>query len=89
MHEFFAHTRSEWRNWLADNHPISKGVWLHFYKKISGKPQLNSDIAVVEALCFVCIDSNPKSVDAKTPETRKKRIIETATLTNDNIRAYQ
>jgi uncharacterized protein YdeI (YjbR/CyaY-like superfamily) len=65
MEEFLAHNRTEWRNWLAENHLISKGVWLYFYKKNSGKPALSYDEAVEEALCFGWIDSKPGTVDAE------------------------
>jgi uncharacterized protein YdeI (YjbR/CyaY-like superfamily) len=65
MEEFLAHNRTEWRNWLAENHQTSKGVWLYFYKKNSGKPALSYDEAVEEALCFGWIDSKPGIVNAE------------------------
>jgi uncharacterized protein YdeI (YjbR/CyaY-like superfamily) len=63
MEEFLAHNRTEWRNWLAENHLTSKGVWLFSYKKNSGKPHLSYDEAVEEALCFGWIDSKPGLVN--------------------------
>jgi uncharacterized protein YdeI (YjbR/CyaY-like superfamily) len=65
MEEFLAHNRTEWRNWLAENHQTSKGVWLFSYKKNSGKPYLSYDEAVEEALCFGWIDSKPGIVNAE------------------------
>ncbi len=56
-------TRAEWRNWLKQNHGRAEGVWLVSYKKGSGKPRLEYDEAVEEALCFGWIDSKPNKLD--------------------------
>lgn len=56
-------TRDEWRAWLAENHARSTGVWLVGYKKAAGKPRVEYDEAVEEALCFGWIDGIRKSVD--------------------------
>jgi uncharacterized protein YdeI (YjbR/CyaY-like superfamily) len=56
-------TREEWREWLARNHDKSKGIWLIYYKKGSGKPRVPYDDAVEEALCFGWIDSTVKRID--------------------------
>ena len=61
----YCSTREEWRAWLTQNHEKSKGVWLIFYKKGSGKPRVPYDDAVEEALCFGWIDSNVKRIDEK------------------------
>jgi len=53
----------DWRSWLAQNHHKSAGVWLVFYKKEFGKPTLEYEEAVEEALCFGWIDSIIKNVD--------------------------
>lgn len=58
-------TRSEWRQWLAVNHPRTTGVWLVSYKKATGKPRFEYDEAVEEALCFGWIDSKPNKLDAE------------------------
>lgn len=69
--ESFAPTsRAEWRQWLADNHTTSDGLWLIYYKKESGKPSLSHDEAVEEALCFGWIDSVVNKLDAE----RHKRL---------------
>ena len=65
MDEFIAHNRTEWRNWLAENHQTSKGVWLINYKKASNKPYLSYAEGVEEALCFGWIDSIKRTVDAE------------------------
>lgn len=56
-------TRSEWRAWLEANHTRSEGVWLITYKVATGKPRVEYDEAVEEALCFGWIDSKPNKLD--------------------------
>jgi uncharacterized protein YdeI (YjbR/CyaY-like superfamily) len=54
---------AEWRAWLKRNHDVEKEVWLVFYKKHTGKPNISYDDAVGEALCFGWIDSIIKRID--------------------------
>jgi uncharacterized protein YdeI (YjbR/CyaY-like superfamily) len=61
--QFYAQTRAEWRDWLAAHHATSKGVWLVFNKKASGKSHLSYDEQVEEALCFGWVDSKPGKLD--------------------------
>ncbi len=61
--EVFALDRKAWRKWLEANHASSKGVWLIFNKKATGKPYLSYDEQVEEALCFGWVDSKPRTVD--------------------------
>jgi uncharacterized protein YdeI (YjbR/CyaY-like superfamily) len=61
--ELYLKTRKEWRNWLEKNHAFSDGVWLIFYKKATGKPRVEYNDAVEEALCFGWIDSKLKKVN--------------------------
>ena len=57
-------TRSQWRRWLAENHDREPdGIWLVFQKKKSGKPSLEYEESVQEALCFGWIDSIIKKID--------------------------
>ena len=56
--------RAEWRQWLADNHASSPGVWLVYYKQAAGQPSVRYGEAVEEALCFGWIDSLPRKLDA-------------------------
>ncbi len=58
-------TRTEWRQWLAANHPRTTGVWLVSYKKATGKPRFEYNDAVEEALCFGWVDSKPNKLDAE------------------------
>lgn len=88
MNEVCLKTRAEWRNWLAKNHDKSAGVWLVFYKKHTGKPTLDYDDVVEEALCFGWIDSiirrldedryarklTPRKADSQWSESNKQRV---------------
>jgi uncharacterized protein YdeI (YjbR/CyaY-like superfamily) len=56
-------TRAEWRAWLAKHHTRAEGVWLVAYKKATGKPRVEYDEAVEEAVCFGWIDSTEKKLD--------------------------
>ncbi len=56
-------TRAAWRAWLAENHAREQGVWLVTYKKATGKPRVEYEEAVEEALCFGWIDSKPNKLD--------------------------
>jgi uncharacterized protein YdeI (YjbR/CyaY-like superfamily) len=55
--------RAAWRDWLRDNHASSAGVWLVTPKKSAGRPRVDYDAAVEEALCFGWVDSKSRSVD--------------------------
>ena len=56
-------TREEWRGWLEENHARSDGIWLAYYKKDTGKPSVQYEEAVEEAICFGWIDSQVKTID--------------------------
>lgn len=60
---FECRTRAEWRAWLAANHVTASGVWLIYFKKGSGEPQLPYYEQVEEALCFGWVDSKPNKLD--------------------------
>lgn len=61
--QFSPKNRQAWREWLDTNHQNSKGVWLVWHKKHTGKTELTYDDMVEEALCFGWIDSVPRKVD--------------------------
>ncbi|UCG55944.1 MAG: YdeI/OmpD-associated family protein [Phycisphaerales bacterium] len=63
MKQVYVKTRDEWRDWLNQHQYKSAGIWLVFYKKHTGKPSLEYDAAVEEALCFGWIDSIIKKID--------------------------
>jgi uncharacterized protein YdeI (YjbR/CyaY-like superfamily) len=56
-------SRREWRNWLSGHQKNKEGVWLVFHKKSSGKPTIDYDEAVEEALCYGWIDGQIKHLD--------------------------
>jgi uncharacterized protein YdeI (YjbR/CyaY-like superfamily) len=56
-------TRAEWRAWLEKNHTRTEGVWLITFKKATGKPRVEYDESVEEALCFGWVDSKPGKLD--------------------------
>ncbi len=55
--------RREWRRWLEKNHACSKGVWLIYYKKNSGKTNISLDEALLEAVSFGWIDGRLHRLD--------------------------
>ena len=54
--------RQEWRKWLQENFDKKSDIWLVYPKKASGKPRIEYNAAVEEALCFGWIDSTIKSL---------------------------
>ena len=56
-------SRKGWRLWLSSNHARSPGVWLAAYRKETGKPRVEYDEAVEEALAFGWIDSKSVRLD--------------------------
>jgi len=56
-------SRRDWRDWLAKNHQRKPEIWLIYYKKNSGRPRIDYNHAVEEALCYGWIDSTVKSID--------------------------
>jgi uncharacterized protein YdeI (YjbR/CyaY-like superfamily) len=64
MKQIHLSTHHRWRTWLAANHDKEKdGIWLVFHKKHTGRPALDYEDAVEEALCFGWIDSLIKRID--------------------------
>jgi len=60
---FYAKNREEWRAWLEKNHVKKKEIWLIYYKKHTGKPNVSYDESVEEGLCFGWIDGILKRID--------------------------
>lgn len=52
-----------WRQWLDENHRLSDGIWLRFYKKESKVATVARDEAIDEALCYGWIDGQIKKYD--------------------------
>lgn len=56
-------TRGALRQWLAEHHASSGGVWLATFKKATGKPRIEYAEIVEEVLSFGWIDSKPNALD--------------------------
>lgn len=56
-------SRAAWRQWLEENHTRAEGVWLVSYKKATGKPRIEYEALVEEAICFGWIDSKVNKLD--------------------------
>jgi uncharacterized protein YdeI (YjbR/CyaY-like superfamily) len=63
MKTLYLFDRKKWRGWLRKNYKTEKEIWLVYYKKGSGKPRIEYNDAVEEALCFGWIDSTVRSLD--------------------------
>ncbi|MFQ5633390.1 MAG: YdeI family protein, partial [bacterium] len=88
MKQLYFKTSLEWRKWLHDNHDKETAIWLIFYKQNTGKPTMEYEAAVEEALCYGWIDSiikkideakfarkfTPRKDDSKWSESNKKRV---------------
>ena len=61
--EIYLENRADWRDWLAENHASSPGVWLIYSKKHTCVARVSNDHAVEEALCFGWIDRTVKRMD--------------------------
>ena len=56
-------TRAEWRQWLAEHHASSPGIWLVRHKQHTGVESMPHEDLVCEALCYGWIDSLIKRLD--------------------------
>ena len=56
-------TIPQWRRWLARNHTRAEGVWLITFKRETGRPRIDHEQAVEEAICFGWVDSLPRKLD--------------------------
>lgn len=54
----------QWRDWLAEHHATSSGIWLVMWRPASGKPQVTYEQAIEQALCFGWIDGQAQTLDA-------------------------
>jgi uncharacterized protein YdeI (YjbR/CyaY-like superfamily) len=60
--EIYFKTDTEWRDWLHQNHDISVGIYLIFYKVEHENDSMRWEEAVKVALCYGWIDSTVKSL---------------------------
>jgi len=54
----------QWREWLAQHHDTSPGVWLVTWRPASGHPVVTYEESIEEALCFGWIDGQALTLDA-------------------------
>lgn len=52
-----------WRAWLEANHATSPGCWLVAWKPATGRPTVDYEAGIQEALCFGWVDSQARSLD--------------------------
>ncbi len=55
--------RGQWRAWLEANHATARGVWLVSFRRATGRPRVEYEEAVEEALCFGWVDSLARGLD--------------------------
>ncbi len=55
--------RKTWRDWLKKHYKTEPEIWLIYPRKATGKPRIEYNDAVEEALCFGWIDSLVKKLD--------------------------
>jgi len=55
--------RAAWRAWLEANHAAARGVHVISWRPRTGKPRLEYDDAIEEALCFGWVDSSGRVID--------------------------
>jgi uncharacterized protein YdeI (YjbR/CyaY-like superfamily) len=66
LRTFHASSLAEWTKWLEEHYSSKKEVWLIFYKKHTGKPNISYTDAIEQALCFGWIDSIIQKIDDHT-----------------------
>ena len=57
-------TVEQWRDWLAEHHAETTGVWLVQWKRHTGRPAMSYEDAITEALAWGWVDSTAGTVDA-------------------------
>lgn len=79
---FYPESRTEWHNWLKENHDKKDVIWLKMYKKETGKYSIPYNDLVEECLCFGWIDGvvkkfeEPSRVQRITPRRKKSFLSE-------------
>jgi uncharacterized protein YdeI (YjbR/CyaY-like superfamily) len=62
-HTLYIANPKDWRDWLKKHYKTETEIWLVYPKKATGKPRIEYNDAVEEALCFGWIDSINKRLD--------------------------
>lgn len=58
-----AESREAWHAWLAAHHDDSSGVWLVSWRTRTGRPRIEYEDAVLEALAVGWIDGQARTID--------------------------
>jgi len=89
LNTVYVSDRARWRTWLEKHHDREPdGVWLIYYKQHTGKPCVEYNESVEEALCFGWVDSlirkldedryarkfTPRKPDSHWSESNRKRV---------------
>jgi uncharacterized protein YdeI (YjbR/CyaY-like superfamily) len=78
-----ADDRATWRAWLEANHATARGAWLVTWRARAGRPFLDYEAAIEEALCVGWIDSTAGRYDDERGKLyfspRKRRSVWAAT----------
>lgn len=59
----FFGTAAEFRTWLEEHHDTAPELWVGYYKKENGNPNMTWSESVDQAICFGWIDGIRKSID--------------------------
>jgi uncharacterized protein YdeI (YjbR/CyaY-like superfamily) len=59
----FVESRAQWREWLAECHHASPGVWVVTWKTATVRPSVPMSDIAEEAVCFGWVDSRPARLD--------------------------
>jgi uncharacterized protein YdeI (YjbR/CyaY-like superfamily) len=86
---FYPKTRSEWRRWLQKFHDKKSEIWVVYFKKVTGKPTITYEEAVLEALCFGWIDGIEKGINSESFAGRFTPRKANSNWSESNIKRYQ
>lgn len=85
----FFPTPAEFRAWLRANHARATELWVGLYKKGSGRPSIDWNQSVDEALCFGWIDGLRKSIDDEAYRIRFTPRKRTSVWSRKNLKRIQ
>lgn len=88
MEPTFFPSRTEFRDWLEDNHDTTDELWVGYYKKDAEQTGISYGESVEEAICYGWIDGlingiddetykrrfTPRKPDSKWSKTNKERV---------------
>lgn len=90
--KLYVSDRKDWHEWLKSNYYTAREIWLIYPDKASGKPRIQYNDAVEEALSFGWIDSivkrndehssaqrfSPRNPDSEYSQSNKERLMRLA-----------